>query len=58
MNISGLTVPVSTSITNSDIGIAVLRKNLDTLNQTGEDMIKMMELSVNPTLGRNIDIKV
>ena len=42
----------------SDIGIAMLSKSLDTLEDTGEDMVKMMERSVYPNLGQNIDATV
>jgi len=46
---------MSTSNVNSDVGIAVLGKNLDTLKQAGDGMLKMMESSVTPNLGQNID---
>jgi len=40
---------------NSDVGIAVLGKNLDAMKQDGNGMLKMMESSVTPNLGQNID---
>ncbi len=59
MNITSLTPsPVSMSGSNSTIGTAVLAKSLDTFEQSGEGLIKMMELSVNPDIGSNIDIRV
>lgn len=55
-------VPVSTTqyqqASSQVIGIAVLAKSLDTVKQSGQNMIKMMEQSVNPNLGKNIDLKV
>lgn len=58
MDITSLTMAMSTSNVNTDIGIAVLGKNLDTLKQTGDGMLKMMESSVTPYLGQNIDYSV
>ncbi|HWT75701.1 MAG TPA: YjfB family protein [Mobilitalea sp.] len=55
-------LPVSTtqyqSASSPVIGMAVLAKSLDTAKQSGQDLIKMMEQSVNPNLGQNIDLKV
>lgn len=58
MDITSLSAAVSTSNVNTDIGVAVLGKNLDTLKQTGDGMLKMMEASVTPNLGQNIDYSV
>ena len=55
MDIASLSMAMSTSKVNSDVGVAVLGKNLDTLKQSGDGMIKMMESSVTPNLGQNID---
>lgn len=41
-----------------DVSTAVLDMSLDTLDSMGEGMKRMMELSVNPGLGANIDISV
>ncbi len=41
-----------------DIGVALLDMNLDNLETMGDGMKRMMELSVNPGLGANIDISV
>jgi hypothetical protein len=43
---------------NTQIGIAMLGKSLDTTEQMGGQMIKMMENSVTPYLGGNIDVSV
>jgi len=55
MDIASLSMAMSTSQVNSDVGIAVLSKNLDTIKQAGDGMLKMMESSVTPNLGQNID---
>lgn len=58
MNISAIPISSNLPVTSTDVGIAVLAKNLDTIRQAGASMIKMMEQSVNPHLGNNIDIRV
>lgn len=40
------------------VGTAVLGQSLDLTQEMGASMIKMMEQSVNPELGQNIDIRV
>lgn len=42
----------------TNIGIAVLDKSLDTIEAGGINLVKMMEQSVNPNLGQNVDIKL
>lgn len=58
MMIGGISTNISTSNVQSDVSILMLRKELDSLEQGGEDMTKMMEMSVNPSLGVNIDYSV
>ena len=58
MDITALSTSMSMADVNSQIGIAVLAKNLDTMEDVGEGMKKMMEMSVNPNLGANIDVSV
>ena len=55
MTIAGLSTNISTSGITNDIQIAMLKKNLDTV---GADITKMMEASVTPELGQNIDIRI
>lgn len=43
---------------NSQISTAVLSKSLDTVEDMGDSMVKMMEQSVYPNLGQNIDVLV
>ncbi|MGF7141942.1 hypothetical protein HNQ56_000352 [Anaerotaenia torta] len=52
--------PASAAVSagNATISTAVLAKSLDTFEQTGESLIKMMELSVNPHIGGNFDMLV
>ncbi len=58
MNISSLPIVTSPTISNPTIGTAVMAKSLDTAKIAGQNMIKMMEMSVNPNLGANIDLRV
>ena len=39
----------------SDVGVAVFSKSLDTMNTMGDAMTKMMQQSVAPYLGGNVD---
>ena len=42
----------------SDIGLAVLSKQLDVSQQMGSEMVKALENSVTPYLDGNIDVSV
>ncbi len=59
MEITGFS-PAAMSAANimNDISVKVLSKNLDTMETLGDGMVKMMEMSVNPHIGSNIDISV
>ena len=58
MDIPGLSVAMSQANVINDVNIAVLSKTLDTVEESGELMIQMMEQSVNPHLGANIYVRV
>lgn len=58
MDILTLTNCFSTAELQNDIGIAVMSKALDQFEETSEGMQKILEASVNPHLGQNIDYKV
>ena len=58
MTIAGLSTNISTSGITNDIQIAMLKKNLDTVETAGADIAKMMEASVTPELGQNIDLRI
>ncbi len=58
MQVSPIPIPTNPSISSVDVGVAVLSKNLDTIEKLGQSMIKMMEQSVAPHLGQNIDLRV
>lgn len=58
MDIAGLSTSLSTINVVNDVQVAVLRQSLDTLETSGDSLTKMMEASVNPELGQNIDIRI
>lgn len=63
MDIAGLSVAMSAINTQSAYGVAMLSKSLDQVSSMGDQITGMMdtaamELSVNPNIGSNIDIRV
>lgn len=58
VDIALTSMALSQSQLMSSVNIAMLKKSLDTVEVSANNMIKMMEQSVNPSLGHNIDIKL
>ena len=58
MDIAAASVLQSQSQVITSVSTAVLGMNLDTIEKMGDSLVKMMEQSVNPGLGGNIDIKL
>jgi len=58
MSIAYLSTAMSASQLQSDIGVAVLSKQLDVVQDMGSSMIEALEQSVNPHIGGNIDISL
>lgn len=63
MNIGKVSTAMSTINIKSDIGVAVLNKNMEAMEKAGEGIVKIMnsadlERSVNPHIGSNVDILV
>ncbi len=63
MDIPALSMAMAQNRVMSDINIAVMAKTLDTVKETGAQMVEMleksaMELSVNPHIGGNFDVSV
>lgn len=55
---SNLTLAVSDTGSMNAIDMAMLRKSLDTVEMSGSMITQMMEQSVNPNIGANIDIRL
>ena len=58
MDIASLSTAMSTQNILNDVGVAMLSKSLDTVEDMGDGMVKIMESSVTPHLGQNIDYLV
>lgn len=58
MDIASLSTAMSMSKLSTDVGVAVMSKQLDMVQVMGDSMIKALEQSVNPNLGANIDISI
>lgn len=63
MNIGKVSMTMSQIDTTSRVGVVMLSKNIDTMEQAGEGIVKMidaaaMERSINPELGGNIDLRI
>ena len=58
MDVAGLSMDLSSTRVINEVQVAVLKKSLDTLESNGDGLTKMMEASVTPNLGQNIDIRV
>lgn len=58
MDIPALSMSLSQIDVTNKVGVAMLSKSLDTMEDMGEGMTKMMEASVTPHLGQNIDLSV
>lgn len=58
MDIASLSVDLSISNVLSKASTQVLKMTMDQMEITSEQMTKMMELSVNPGLGANLDVRI
>ena len=58
MDIASLSTAMSTHNILNDVSVAMLSKSLDTVEDMGDGMVKIMESSVTPYLGQNIDYYV
>lgn len=63
MDIAGISMALSNISTQSQVGTAVLGKAMDTNEELGEGLVRMidaaaMEQSVNPGIGANIDVRI
>ena len=63
MDIAGLSVGLKSASTMSQVSIAVLSKTMDDSKALEKGLLEMidaaaMELSVNPTVGANFDMRV
>lgn len=58
MDIAALSIMKSQASLSQQVSLAITKKIMDTSIVNSQDLIKMMELSVNPNLGSKLDVKV
>ena len=62
MDIPALSMALSQNKILNDVGVAMLSKSLDNMQDTGAALVasidSVSELSVNPDIGANIDIRL
>ncbi|MGP1613279.1 MAG: YjfB family protein [Catonella sp.] len=58
MSIASLSTDMAMAKTMTEVSTAVMKQTMDVNETLGNEMIKMMEKSVQPHLGNNIDIKL
>jgi hypothetical protein len=58
MDIAGVSVYMKQSQLAQQVSLAVTRKVMDVSEQNSQLTIQMLEQSINPDLGKNIDIRV
>ena len=56
MDIAALSTQMHMAQLSQGVGTAMLGKSLDMAEDLGSGMVKMMEASVTPELGQNIDL--
>jgi hypothetical protein len=55
---SGIGITLSDTGSMNAIDTSILKKSLDSTEQTGAMITRMMEQSVNPNIGANIDVRI
>lgn len=58
MDIPALSSVLSTTQLQTNWGIAMMANSMDMAEQTGDAIAKLLESSVTPELGQNIDIRL
>jgi len=58
MNISTLSTVMKQNSLSQAVGIRLLKMSNDQATQNGQNIVKIMEQSVQPNLGGNLDLKV
>lgn len=58
MDIPLLAMSMTQANVSNQVDVAVLAKNLDQIEEMGDGMKKIMEMSVTPNVGANIDVSV
>jgi len=56
--ITAVSTPLSQSSLGLKVGVAVTKLAMDSVEQSSQSLVNMMERSVNPNVGGNIDVRV
>ena len=58
MDVAAASIAMSQSALSTAVGIRVLSMAKDLAVQQGQDLVQMMQQSLDPNLGRQLDIRV
>lgn len=58
MDIASLSMAMKQSDISQAVSLALTKKVMDVSKDNSQELIKMMELSVNPSLGSKLDVTV
>ena len=58
MDIAALSIAMSQASLEQEVGVSIAKLSMDNTAQDFEDLTRMMEQSVNPNVGRNIDVSI
>ncbi|NLB78864.1 MAG: putative motility protein [Clostridiaceae bacterium] len=58
MDVAAMSVVMKQGQLMRQVGIAVMKKAMDSAEMSTENLLKVLEQSVNPNLGQNIDIRL
>lgn len=57
MDVAALSTTMAAGRVSQSVGVAVLGKAMDQMEQQSGDLLKIMEQSVQPNLGGNVNIR-
>ena len=58
MDIASLSISMSQASLAQKVGVSVAKLAEENFTQASEDLTKMMEMSVNPNVGQNVDVSI
>lgn len=58
MDIAALSMALSQMNVRQEATVSVMKKSMDQAESTGDNVVKMLEQSVQPNVGRSIDLKI
>lgn len=58
LDIASLSTDMAMSRTMTDVSLSVLKKQMNNEEDMGLELVRMMEKSVTPNLGGNVDVRI